>query len=352
MWTLERLLSLADDREQAMGISPVRLHGAHEHRARVPAMATRRSFGSGTPTAAIALKTRLQRPLRLARPARRDAARGGGGGAQRSVHGRAADGDHELPQFRKSEATRGLLPVHRGRARHGRGMRRARHAGHWRQRLASTTRIRAAPCIPRRWSGWSASSTRWRTSRAPASRPRVTPSSSSASPPMSWAAANISRAFTMWWPALRPAAISRVEKATIDALLEAIRAGVVRSAHDCSDGGLAVAMAECCIADRGRNDRRGNRVELRGACCPCARCCSARRRRESIVSTPESATRARSRPQARRPGARHRCGARPRRRAHDRDRRARAARSARATCARLSRRDSAHHECIHRASSR
>jgi len=40
------------------------------------------------------------------------------------------------------------------------------------------------------------------------------------------------------------------EKATIDALLDAIRAGAVRSAHDCSEGGLAVAIAECCIADR------------------------------------------------------------------------------------------------------
>ncbi|MHB8993084.1 MAG: AIR synthase-related protein, partial [Chloroflexota bacterium] len=30
--------------------------------------------------------------------------------------------------------------------------------------------------------------------------------------------------------------------------LEAIRAGLVRSAHDCSDGGLAVALAECCMA--------------------------------------------------------------------------------------------------------
>ncbi|HUR00151.1 MAG TPA: phosphoribosylformylglycinamidine synthase subunit PurL [Gemmatimonadaceae bacterium] len=40
------------------------------------------------------------------------------------------------------------------------------------------------------------------------------------------------------------------EKALIDTLLEAIRAGVVTSAHDCSDGGLAVALAECCVADR------------------------------------------------------------------------------------------------------
>jgi len=40
------------------------------------------------------------------------------------------------------------------------------------------------------------------------------------------------------------------EKQLIDALLEAIRAGHVRSAHDCSEGGLAVALAESCIADR------------------------------------------------------------------------------------------------------
>jgi phosphoribosylformylglycinamidine synthase II len=34
------------------------------------------------------------------------------------------------------------------------------------------------------------------------------------------------------------------------ACLEAIRGGWVTSAHDCSDGGLAVAVAECCILDR------------------------------------------------------------------------------------------------------
>ena len=38
----------------------------------------------------------------------------------------------------------------------------------------------------------------------------------------------------------------------IEALLEAIRAGRVSSAHDCSDGGLAVALAECAMADRER----------------------------------------------------------------------------------------------------
>src|SRR5688500_145774 len=38
------------------------------------------------------------------------------------------------------------------------------------------------------------------------------------------------------------------ERLTIDVLLEAIRSGAVSSAHDCSDGGIAIALAECCIA--------------------------------------------------------------------------------------------------------
>ncbi len=42
------------------------------------------------------------------------------------------------------------------------------------------------------------------------------------------------------------------EKQLIAALLESIRAGHVASAHDTSEGGLAVALAECCVADRHR----------------------------------------------------------------------------------------------------
>jgi phosphoribosylformylglycinamidine synthase II len=42
------------------------------------------------------------------------------------------------------------------------------------------------------------------------------------------------------------------QKALIDALLAAIRAGSVRSAHDAADGGLAVALAECVMMDRAR----------------------------------------------------------------------------------------------------
>ena len=50
------------------------------------------------------------------------------------------------------------------------------------------------------------------------------------------------------------------ERALIAALLESIEAGVVRSAHDCAEGGLAVALAECTIADR--EAMRGATIDL------------------------------------------------------------------------------------------
>jgi phosphoribosylformylglycinamidine synthase len=50
------------------------------------------------------------------------------------------------------------------------------------------------------------------------------------------------------------------ERDLIEAILAAIGAGVVRSAHDCSDGGLAIALAECCIMDRNRP--LGARIDL------------------------------------------------------------------------------------------
>ena len=40
------------------------------------------------------------------------------------------------------------------------------------------------------------------------------------------------------------------EKKMQETLLHAIRSGLVKSAHDCSDGGLAVALAECCISNQ------------------------------------------------------------------------------------------------------
>jgi phosphoribosylformylglycinamidine synthase len=48
-----------------------------------------------------------------------------------------------------------------------------------------------------------------------------------------------------------PACDLDAERVLIDAIVEAISGGAVESAHDCSDGGLAVALAECCVMDRG-----------------------------------------------------------------------------------------------------
>lgn len=46
-----------------------------------------------------------------------------------------------------------------------------------------------------------------------------------------------------------PACDLDAEARLIAAVLEAIDAGTVATAHDCSDGGLAVAIAECCVMD-------------------------------------------------------------------------------------------------------
>jgi phosphoribosylformylglycinamidine (FGAM) synthase-like enzyme len=47
----------------------------------------------------------------------------------------------------------------------------------------------------------------------------------------------------------RPPALDLdLEKGVQETVLAAIEAGIARSAHDCSEGGLAVALAESCIA--------------------------------------------------------------------------------------------------------
>src|SRR5262249_23707966 len=45
----------------------------------------------------------------------------------------------------------------------------------------------------------------------------------------------------------RPSIDLELERGLQDALVEGAARGVFRSAHDCSHGGLAVALAECCL---------------------------------------------------------------------------------------------------------
>jgi phosphoribosylformylglycinamidine synthase II len=78
------------------------------------------------------------------------------------------------------------------------------------------------------------------------------------------------------------------ERATIDALLEAIRGGIVHSAHDCSEGGLAVALAECAVGDRER--LVGAEVDLSAWSALPARCVLfGEAQARVVVSTPDAA---------------------------------------------------------------
>jgi phosphoribosylformylglycinamidine synthase len=57
------------------------------------------------------------------------------------------------------------------------------------------------------------------------------------------------------------------ERAVQSACLEAAEAGLLAAAHDCSDGGLVVALAEASFSSLGR-EAIGVRVELEGALSP------------------------------------------------------------------------------------
>jgi phosphoribosylformylglycinamidine synthase len=53
----------------------------------------------------------------------------------------------------------------------------------------------------------------------------------------------------------------KLEQAIQSCCIEAIDRGILRSAHDISDGGLAIALAECCIS--GPDKALGARIEMR-----------------------------------------------------------------------------------------
>ncbi len=59
------------------------------------------------------------------------------------------------------------------------------------------------------------------------------------------------------------------ELAVQKACLEAAEAGLLLSAHDCSDGGLAVTLAESCFSSLGR-DATGAEIDLEGEIGPTA----------------------------------------------------------------------------------
>ncbi|HEX6316021.1 MAG TPA: phosphoribosylformylglycinamidine synthase subunit PurL, partial [Gemmatimonadaceae bacterium] len=85
-----------------------------------------------------------------------------------------------------------------------------------------------------------------------------------------------------------PACDLAAEARLIEALLEAMADGTVASAHDCSDGGLAVALAECCMMNE--EAPRGARVDLsRWSTLPLRALLFGEAQGRVIVSTPDPA---------------------------------------------------------------
>ena len=98
------LLSVADHRQQALGLSPVRPHGPHQH-AGARGHGRRRRPDQGDAARAGDVDRR-QWPLLLPGSAPRRDARGRRGGAQRGVRRRRADRRHQLPELRQSRKAR------------------------------------------------------------------------------------------------------------------------------------------------------------------------------------------------------------------------------------------------------
>jgi phosphoribosylformylglycinamidine synthase len=58
-----------------------------------------------------------------------------------------------------------------------------------------------------------------------------------------------------------------LEKRVQDACLKLVEAGLLQSAHDCSDGGLAITIVESCFSSLGR-DMVGAKIELESSDLP------------------------------------------------------------------------------------
>ena len=123
---------VADHRQQALGVSPVRPHGADQHREHARAGRRRRPHqGHGSRARAVG---RRQRPLLLPGSVpRRDAGRRRSRAQRRVRRGAAARRD-QLPELRQPRTAGDHVAVRQGRRGHRRRLPRARRADHRRQR--------------------------------------------------------------------------------------------------------------------------------------------------------------------------------------------------------------------------
>ena len=237
----------ADHRRQVVGVAPVRPPAVPQHRRRARRR-RRRAAAEGHPTArsrspptarpaSAALDPRTGGRLVVLEAARNVACAGA-----RPARAR------ELPQLRQSRAPRGDVAVLRGGRRHERGVRGARHPGHRRQRqlLQRVARRRHRPDAGRR---------RARPDRRARRASRRRPRSATASAIVVLGATRAELGGSEWAAVVHgldggvpPAADLDAARALHDLVRELVGERVVDGVHDCSDGGLAVALAEMAIA--------------------------------------------------------------------------------------------------------
>ena len=250
LWAPPRRRSLAPTagqsqrRLQAMGLSPVRLDGAEQHDGGA-GQRRRRAPHQGNESRAGA-EGRLQSARLRARPLRWRGGDRGRGGAQRGVRGRAADRAHQLSQLRQSRAPGDHVAVHPRRRGYPRRGARARDAGGQRQRelLQRDRRPRDSADADDR-DGRGARGRR-------AARHPVFQAPGDAiillrTAPATLAASEYAALFRGQRRVRSPPLDLERERALVEGLVAAADRGLIRSAHDVAEGGLAVTLAECCF---------------------------------------------------------------------------------------------------------
>ena len=197
----------------------------------------------------LAVCTDGPRPRRRARPMGGSRARRRRGRAQRRLHWRPPDRRHRLSQLRQPRAARDLLPAARVDPRHRRRLPRLRCPRRQRERIA-LQRVRSGPGAA------DAGDRHARPARAPRDRGalRLSARGRRRHPARCGARAAAASLGASEYLALRrglcagPVHVDlAAERALVDCLAAAAEAELLRSAHDCSEGGLAVALAESAI---------------------------------------------------------------------------------------------------------
>ena len=178
---------------------------------------------------------------------------------QPRLHRRRAARPHELPELRQPGEAAHRLAAHARGGRARRRLPRARRAGRRRQRLALQRGRRRARSTRRRSSAWSASCpTRARAGRlgfaadgrhGRADRRRLGAGRRGLRAGQAARRGDRGRRC--------PHADLGELRALHAAVRQGVRSGALRSAHDVAEGGLAVALAECCLGGG-----RGARVDL------------------------------------------------------------------------------------------